>query len=457
MTRSELYDEVSKNLPSEYDGDYRQHLKKMLNHYVKFLKQLDENQRPKNWKSTLQLINKIKQSIIQIIEDTYKGLHSEAHSKFNKFIFYPLTRNYKSKTFYLKTYTCPVNTSWYRMRIFESQKHNLSHKHMFHIPLDRRGIVKTQRYSAPGYPCLYLGASIYTCWEEMHRPNLNCCFVSHLRNIQEIKLLDLTRPEPWEDKVNTESDSINYNENEFEFNQISVIKDNLNQISDKKIAELSGLNDLEQTNNSLVNLPTNVPKQEMRELSKNFSKKYNQTIPNDAGFISAHDDSEFISDIIRMPLILASMVMVKNSDDVFKPEYIIPQHIMESIIESIHNKELHFIGIYYNSVNLHKDFKFSFSHNDANKVIHQNNIAIPIQNPNSKSSYCDILCSLFEISDPACEEFELAKNPSDFLRTNSSEDDKRGGIRQYDYTDSVFYQLERRLLNESLFPLKRLP
>lgn len=41
---------------------------------------------------------------------------------------------------------------------------------MFHIPLYSRRIISTQRYSFPGLPCLYLGASVYTCWVELNRP-----------------------------------------------------------------------------------------------------------------------------------------------------------------------------------------------------------------------------------------------------------------------------------------------
>ena len=42
---------------------------------------------------------------------------------------------------------------------------------MYHIPLNCRSIVSTQRYSFPGLPCLYVGASVYTCWVEMNRPS----------------------------------------------------------------------------------------------------------------------------------------------------------------------------------------------------------------------------------------------------------------------------------------------
>jgi len=51
-------------------------------------------------------------------------------------------------------------------------------KDLFHIPFQLREKVSTQRYSIPGLPCLYLGDSIYVCWEELNRPDINQLNVS---------------------------------------------------------------------------------------------------------------------------------------------------------------------------------------------------------------------------------------------------------------------------------------
>lgn len=42
-------------------------------------------------------------------------------------------------------------------------------KDLFHVPFQYRYGIKTKRYSVPGLPCLYLGSSIYVCWEEFDR------------------------------------------------------------------------------------------------------------------------------------------------------------------------------------------------------------------------------------------------------------------------------------------------
>ena len=66
---------------------------------------------------------------------------------------------------------------------------------MYHIPLDKRGIITTQRYSFPRLPCLYAGASIYTCWVEMNRPSFDKFQVATIEpneEAQKMKVYDLS-------------------------------------------------------------------------------------------------------------------------------------------------------------------------------------------------------------------------------------------------------------------------
>lgn len=69
----------------------------------------------------------------------------------------------------------------YRSRI---NKDNIdySNNEMFHIPLNKRRIVSTQRYSFPGLPCLYACSSAYTCWVEIGRPSFDCFQVAKLKS-----------------------------------------------------------------------------------------------------------------------------------------------------------------------------------------------------------------------------------------------------------------------------------
>lgn len=80
--------------------------------------------------------------------------------------------------------------TYYRTRLKESTT-IFQEKDMFHVPFDKRGNVTTKRYSIPGYPCLYLGKSIYVCWEEMRRPALSDFATSAFKAQEDIYMLDL--------------------------------------------------------------------------------------------------------------------------------------------------------------------------------------------------------------------------------------------------------------------------
>ena len=69
---------------------------------------------------------------------------------------------------------------------------------LFHIPFEKRHLVKSQRFSIPGLPSLYLGGSTWLCWEEMSRPAFDTIQVSRFSAIPDsnVRVLDLAyRPE----------------------------------------------------------------------------------------------------------------------------------------------------------------------------------------------------------------------------------------------------------------------
>ena len=85
----------------------------------------------------------------------------------------------------------PDAYSLYRVR--ESKEKYLTKKDIFHIPFEHRYKVSNQRYSINGFPCLYLGSSIYVCWEELNRPNFGDLYVSKFKLVtKHPKILDLT-------------------------------------------------------------------------------------------------------------------------------------------------------------------------------------------------------------------------------------------------------------------------
>ena len=376
MDIQEFYRKVIKLVPSEDKKGigFISHLNEQLKKYLGYLKELDDQEIP----STVFLDNKKKQipqykektvkNVSNIIDNInkavrllYEGHHSEAYKEIST----ALEDNYK---IFLPYYNSNYNQyiqgyQWYRIRSMEL-KYNVTKSDLFHIPLQLRGKVRTQRYSAPGYPCLYLGASIYVCWEELLRPDLNHSFISRFVNQKDLHLLDLTRPQ------------LNH----------WTMEDNKAQ------------------------------------------REYN-----------------LYRDLYYLPFIIASTVIVRDRDDVFKPEYIVPQLIMEYVTN--HNQ---YDGVLFSTVHINKDFIFTDEEQlDFERRIE--NIAIPVKEPLSESKFCPSLCKLFHITKPTCDEFERAKQP--YIYTTAKDPTIKKGKNEYRYTESIFGQLEERLKDFKLYEI----
>lgn len=81
----------------------------------------------------------------------------------------------------------------YKMRLGNSN-HIYNANDMFHIPFEKRGLVRTNRYSIPGLPCVYLGSTPLTCWEEMGKPDLNTTHSSLFLADNSIRFFDISIP-----------------------------------------------------------------------------------------------------------------------------------------------------------------------------------------------------------------------------------------------------------------------
>ncbi len=66
----------------------------------------------------------------------------------------------------------------YRMRSTNNYRSRIQSLDLFHVPFEKRHLLGNNRFSLSGVPCLYCGSSIYGCWEELDRPNLDYCFTS---------------------------------------------------------------------------------------------------------------------------------------------------------------------------------------------------------------------------------------------------------------------------------------
>jgi len=71
---------------------------------------------------------------------------------------------------------CNEDKPLFRVRKSDSQIKERNE--MFHIPFSKRHLVNAQRYSVAGLPCLYLGTSLYICWQEMNKPDFDKLYIS---------------------------------------------------------------------------------------------------------------------------------------------------------------------------------------------------------------------------------------------------------------------------------------
>lgn len=237
-----------------------------------------------------------------IFKEYYLGHHNKAFNAFARAIN-KLTDNNLFKTELPKI-------PFYRARKNEDNE-DFDDYGMFHMPFELRGQVSTQRFSFPGLPCLYLGASTYVCWVELNRPT-------------------------------------------FDQFQVAMIRQ-----------KPSG----EQYN--LINLSIH-PVKLHEKLSKNETS------------ISLEQY------LIWWPIIAVCSVAVKNEKDIFKPEYVFPQFMLQYLLEKMTPEDA--IGIKYLSIKAGKITKKQY---ESDERVYSNYI-IPIRNTADKG-FCSFLQEEFKV------------------------------------------------------------
>lgn len=327
---------------------FPQTLEDKLREYITFLEGYNLSQFEIEKEAVVVDVNSISKALCESVKFYYCGQQVQSYKKIADI----------SCIFNKHFVEISAKHSFYRMRtIVGEDKNNLDRQKMFHVPFTQRDKISTQRYSAPGFPCLYLGESAIDCWMELGRPNLNSCVLSRLENVEAIKLWDLSIPT-----------SINFKKN----------------------------------------------KERLEHMLSLF------------------------------PLTIASMFKVNNSAANFKPEYIIPQLLLEYI--SMNKPEVQ--GIAYTSVWINKDLSFP-KELFKNYVIPIHNIENELAAPVEMSiDYCPYLCNHFNISNPISVELEQIRNPRLISPVYSQ--------NECNYMNSLFGYLESRLKDESEFKLRKI-
>lgn len=133
----------------------------------------------------IEKVNRFERYTNLILREYYSGQHNLAYELFKEMI-----RSCINIDSFIKE--MPNDTVLYRARKKNSKEYK--ENEMYHIPFEQRYKVRTQRYSYPGLPCLYLGGSEDVCESELNESasNLSIAKMVYRSNKTKYKLLDLT-------------------------------------------------------------------------------------------------------------------------------------------------------------------------------------------------------------------------------------------------------------------------
>lgn len=157
--------------PYNIDFDF-QYLPSLKEKFYIFIEHLEKNNAPEY---LIGVAKEYANQIISAIDSYYQGNIIEAHSivkdliddccKDSKFAVSDVNN---SIAFPNIVEGCK-EVQFFRARLNENVV-DFPAQQMLHIPFKNRSIVKSERFSIPGLPCLYLGNSSYVCWIEMGCP-----------------------------------------------------------------------------------------------------------------------------------------------------------------------------------------------------------------------------------------------------------------------------------------------
>lgn len=200
MDISGVNDKIKKELAKERDSDldYRTYLKRLLKLCRDSISELSDvsfrNDLP--YGTNRNILNK---EILNSTNALLRAYNSYSDGKLSSAI--TTIRNRFLTPDAIQTFELKHEQNWYRARKTDNSGSGLKAKEMFHIPFEKRTDVVNYRFSISGYPCLYIGNSLLTCWEEMHCPQLHGFVVSKVAIENVMRVLDLRIPEDSKEEV----------------------------------------------------------------------------------------------------------------------------------------------------------------------------------------------------------------------------------------------------------------
>lgn len=138
-------------------------------------------------------VENIQQCLQKTLEEYLSGDIKTAYDIFDEVMSKEATITQLNHISILLKDICNDNKPLYRVR--KSETSLVEHDEIFHIPFSKRYLVNAQRYSVAGQPCLYLGTSLYVCWQEMGKPDFDKLYISSfITNDTNSKILNFASP-----------------------------------------------------------------------------------------------------------------------------------------------------------------------------------------------------------------------------------------------------------------------
>lgn len=163
--------------PITLESDIVTDFKKRCEYYIETLKKYDKKHDPDiNFNLLIKRITVITNGITKCLEDFLSGDIKSAYDAFDEtFSADAINRHIQRITIPLND-ICSAEKPLFRVR--KSDTPLINREDIFHIPFTKRHNVNAQRYSVAGLPCLYLGTSLYVCWQEMNKPDFDKLYLS---------------------------------------------------------------------------------------------------------------------------------------------------------------------------------------------------------------------------------------------------------------------------------------
>ena len=127
-------------------------------------------------KKRLNAINIIQTGITESLKAFLSGDIKSAYDLFDEMLSTPIIYRHIRRICIPLHDVCNETKPLFRVR--KSEKPISTRREIFHIPFTHRHLVNAQRYSVAGLPCLYLGSSLYICWQEMGKPDFDKLYIS---------------------------------------------------------------------------------------------------------------------------------------------------------------------------------------------------------------------------------------------------------------------------------------